>query len=218
MSKLIERPKALFGYLKKLIRSERGYLYVSAGVAAAFIGGIASVVAFNVAMNETDTEEFCISCHEMKDNNYREYQDTIHYANRSGMRATCSDCHVSKEFAPKMIAKIKASMDLYHSVIGTIDTPEKFAARRSELARREWARMKANDSQECRDCHDDSSFDFGLQSYRSVQQHEEGLNTGQTCIDCHKGVAHKLPEIDQGVGVASPASIPEAVFRPQAAK
>jgi cytochrome c-type protein NapC len=191
---------------------------VLAGAFGVFVLGIVSVVVFNVVMDETNTEEFCISCHEMKDNNYREYQDTIHYANRSGMRATCSDCHVSKEFAPKMIAKIKASMDLYHSVLGTIDTPEKFAARRPELARREWQRMKGNDSRECRNCHDESSFDYGLQGYRSVQQHEEGLNTGQTCIDCHKGIAHKLPAIDQGVGTASPASIPENVFRPQAAK
>jgi cytochrome c-type protein NapC len=191
---------------------------LSAGVLAAFVLGIVFVAVFNATMDWTNTEEFCISCHEMKDNNYREYQSTFHYTNRSGMRATCSDCHVSKEFMPKMMAKVKASMDLYHSVMGTIDTPEKFAARRPELARREWERMKANDSRECRNCHDDNSFDYGLQGYRSVQQHEEGLNTGQTCIDCHKGIAHKLPEIDQGVGVASPVSIPENVFRPQAEK
>jgi cytochrome c-type protein NapC len=180
--------------------------------------GIASVAAFNVVMDETNTEEFCISCHEMKDNNYREYQDTLHYANRSGMRAECSDCHVPQEFVPKMIAKVKASMDLYHSVLGTVDTPEKFAARRPEMARREWERMKANDSQECRNCHDADSFDYGLQSYRSVQQHEEGLATGQTCIDCHKGIAHKLPAIDQGIGAADPVSIPESEFRPRAEK
>ena len=78
--------------------------------------------------------------------------------------------------------------------------------------------MKANDSPECRNCHDADSFDYGLQGYRSVQQHEEALNTGQTCIDCHKGISHKLPAIDQGVGTANPSSIPENVFRPQAAK
>ncbi|MDR2452931.1 MAG: NapC/NirT family cytochrome c [Candidatus Accumulibacter sp.] len=204
--------------IQQIIQFGYRFRFILAGAFSAFVLGIVFVVGFNAVMDETNTEEFCISCHEMKDNNYREYQDTLHYANRSGMRATCSDCHVSKEFVPKMIAKVKASMDLYHSVVGTIDTPEKFAARRSELARREWRRMKDNDSRECRNCHDADSFDYGLQGYRSVQQHEEGLLTGQTCIDCHQGIAHRLPAIDQGVGVASPASIPENVFRPQAEK
>ncbi|MDR3220463.1 MAG: NapC/NirT family cytochrome c [Candidatus Accumulibacter sp.] len=191
--------------------------FVSVGVLVSFALGIVSLAIFNVTMDGTNTEEFCISCHEMKAN-YRDYQDTIHYANRSGMRATCPDCHVPKEFAPKIVAKVKASMDLWHSILGTIDTPEKFAARRPVIAQREWERMKANDSQECRNCHDADSFDYSQQGYRSVQQHEEGLNTGQTCIDCHKGIAHKLPAIDQGIGAANPDSIPEKVFRPQAAK
>jgi cytochrome c-type protein NapC len=190
--------------------------FLSVGILAAFAVGVVAVFAFNETMDRTNTEEFCISCHEMK-NNYREYQDTLHYANRSGMRATCSDCHVSKEFVPKMIAKLRASKDLYHSILGTIDTPEKFEARRPEMARREWERMKGNDSHECRSCHDANSFDYGLQGYRSVQQHEEGLRTGQTCIDCHKGIAHKLPQIDQGVGV-SETGISVDVFHPAAKK
>ncbi|MDR2113339.1 MAG: NapC/NirT family cytochrome c [Candidatus Accumulibacter sp.] len=196
----------------------RKFRFILAGALATFVLGIVSVVVFNVAMNETNTEAFCISCHEMRNNNYREYQDTIHYANRSGMRAMCSDCHVPKEFMPKMIAKIKASKDLYHSILGTIDTPEKFEARRPEMARREWERMKANDSQECRNCHDADSFDYGLQGYRSVQQHEEGLRTGQTCIDCHKGIAHRLPQIDQGVGSLEETGIPQEVLRPAVTK
>jgi cytochrome c-type protein NapC len=190
--------------------------FLSAGILVAFAAGVVAVFAFNETMDWTNTEEFCISCHEMKVN-YSEYQNTLHYANRSGMRATCSDCHVPKEFVPKMIAKVKASSDLLHNVLGTIDTPEKFEARRALLAQREWTRMKDNDSQECRNCHDAHSFDYGLQGYRSVQQHEEGLRAGQTCIDCHKGVAHKLPAIDQGVG-SSGSGISVDVFRPAAKK
>ena len=33
----------------------------------------------------------------MKDNVFVEYRDTIHYANRSGVRASCPDCHVPHE-------------------------------------------------------------------------------------------------------------------------
>ena len=45
----------------------------------------------------TNTEAFCIGCHEMRDNVYAEYKDTIHSVNRSGVRAICSDCHVPRE-------------------------------------------------------------------------------------------------------------------------
>ena len=63
-----------------------------------FISGIIFWGGFNTAMEMTNNEEFCISCHEMKDNVYQEYKETIHYSNRTGVRATCPDCHVPKEW------------------------------------------------------------------------------------------------------------------------
>ena len=101
----------------------------------------------------TETEEFCISCHEMRDNVYAEYKDTIHDRNRSGVRAICSDCHVPREPLALIKRKFEASFELYHKLVGTIDTPEKFEAKRYELARRVWTRMKETDSLECRNCH-----------------------------------------------------------------
>jgi cytochrome c-type protein NapC len=181
-----------------------------------FVLGILFVVVFNTALNWTNQESFCISCHEMQENNYREYQNTIHYTNRSGVRAVCADCHVPKEFLPKMIRKIKAANEVWHKVLGSIDTPEKFEAKRAELAQNEWRRMKANDSQECRNCHDAKSFDFSVQSYRSSNQHTDGLLTqGQTCIDCHKGIAHRMPQISQGIGSIGKNGIARDILRPK---
>ena len=93
-----------------------------------FVAGIIFWGGFNTAMEATNTEAFCISCHEMEENVYVEYQDTIHYTNRTGVRATCPDCHVPKPWIHKIVRKIKASNELYHKVMGTIDTPEKFEA------------------------------------------------------------------------------------------
>ena len=107
-----------------------------------FIAGVLFWGGFNTAMEWTNREEFCISCHEMKDNVYQEYRNTIHASNRSGVRATCPDCHVPKEWGPKMIRKIQASNEVLHKVLGTIDTPEKFNAKRLELAKHGWDRMK----------------------------------------------------------------------------
>jgi cytochrome c-type protein NapC len=175
-------------------------------LAIGIVAGIIFWGGFNTAMEMTNTEEFCISCHEMKENVYKEYQDTIHYNNRTGVRATCSDCHVPKDWYHKLIRKIQASNELYHKVLGTIDTPEKFEAKRLELARHVWASMKENDSRECRNCHDYDSMDYTKQGQRAVKQHIKGFDEGKTCIDCHKGIAHSLPalyEVDPSAAIGN---------------
>jgi len=169
--------------------------FLSASVIAAFVLGIVFVGVFNVAMDWTNREEFCISCHEMKNTVYREYVDNSHNINRTGVRATCADCHVPKPFFAKIFRKLQASGELWHSIQGSIDTPEKFEQRRALLAMRVWKHFKANDSQQCRNCHTPESFDLSAQGRRAATQHEEELLTKkQTCIDCHKGVVHEMPK------------------------
>ena len=158
-----------------------------------FVAGIIFWGGFNTAMEATNTEAFCISCHEMEENVYHEYQETVHYSNRSGVRATCPDCHVPKEWTHKFVRKIKATNELYHKVLGSVSTPEKFEAKRLKLARSVWKTMKETDSRECRNCHDFKAMDYMEQGRRSVKQHVDGFDAGKTCIDCHKGIAHSLP-------------------------
>ena len=158
-----------------------------------FAAGIVFWGGFNWALEATNKESFCISCHEMKDNVYQEYRRTIHYTNRTGVRATCPDCHVPKDWTHKMVRKIQASNELLHKALGSINTPEKFNAKRLELATHVWDSMKATDSRECRNCHDYSSMDYSVQQRRASRIHQQGFETGGTCIDCHKGIAHSLP-------------------------
>ena len=192
------------------------WVMATGGLGIAFVLGIIFWGGFNTAMEWTNREAFCISCHEMKDNVYAEYRNTIHYQNRTGVRATCPDCHVPKEWGPKIVRKIQASNEVFHKILGSIDTPEKFNAKRGELAGHEWARMKANDSQECRNCHNYSYMDYAEQNRRSATRHQVAFNEGQTCIDCHKGIAHTLPGIEQNIGAPKinaaevPAMAPKA--------
>ncbi|QDF99505.1 cytochrome c-type protein NapC [Azoarcus sp. DD4] len=197
------------GLWAKLRRAGWGLLGV------AFVGGIIFWGGFNWALEMTNKEQFCISCHEMEENVYREYRNTIHYQNRTGVRATCPDCHVPKEWGPKIVRKIKASNEVWHKMLGSIDTPEKFNAKRLQLAQNEWRRMKANNSQECRNCHNYEYFDYSVQGRRSNKMHQAGLSAGQTCIDCHKGIAHSLPPIEQEIGAGRDSVAPE-VFHPAA--
>lgn len=163
-----------------------------------FVAGIIFWGGFNTAMEATNTETFCISCHEMNDNVYQELQGTIHYTNRSGVRAICSDCHVPHDWTDKIARKMEASKEVWGWIFGTIDTREKFEAKRLTLAQREWHRLKANDSLECRNCHEFDSMDFTLQEGRAARAHSTALAGGdKTCIDCHKGIAHQLPAMSE---------------------
>ncbi len=143
----------------------------------------------------TNTEKFCIGCHEMRDNVYAEFKGTIHDTNRSGVRAVCSDCHVPREPGPMLVRKVQATFELWgHFVTGVIDTKEKFEAHRYDMAKRVWIRMKETDSLECRNCHKDESMSVALQSDRAKARHAKGKQDGKTCIDCHFGIAHKEPD------------------------
>ena len=165
-------------------------------IALGFAGGVIFWGGFNTGLEMTNTEEFCISCHEMENNVYEEYKETVHYANRSGVRATCPDCHVPKEWTHKIIRKIAASKEVWGKMTGIINTPEKFNDHRRSMAEREWKRMKDNDSRECRNCHNFEYMDFTEQGNRSVKMHSTALESGdKTCIDCHKGIAHQLPDM-----------------------
>ena len=148
--------KALFAWLSgywHILRRHSVHYSLGFLTLGGFIAGIVFWGGFNTALEATNTEQFCISCHEMESNVYVELQDTIHYSNSSGVRATCPDCHVPHQWTDKIARKMQASKEVWGKIFGTINTRDKFLQKRRELAEHEWARLKANDSLECRNCH-----------------------------------------------------------------
>ena len=159
-----------------------GIFSVSFGIAGAYV------------LAHTSTEEFCVGCHEMS-YNFAEFKGTIHDTNRTGVRATCTNCHVPHEPGPLVLAKIQATKDLYYTYISpSINTKEKFEAKRAEMAQRVWREMKANDSHECRSCHREEKMSLELQTAKARVRHAKGKAEGKTCIECHFAIAHKEPE------------------------
>ena len=161
------------------------------------LGGIVFWGGFHTVLEYTNRLEFCTSCHEMG-TVYAEYKESIHYRNPVGVRAICSDCHVPHEWGPKMLRKIQASGELWGKLTGTISTPEKFEARRLELAQQVWATIVATNSRECRNCHSFEAMDFHKQPQAAQEQMQKAMASKQTCIECHKGIAHKLPDLTKG--------------------
>jgi cytochrome c-type protein NapC len=67
---MLSRPSAKYSLLGLLV--------------VGFFSGIIFWGGFNTGMEATNKMDFCIGCHEMKDNVYEEYKTTIHYSNRTG--------------------------------------------------------------------------------------------------------------------------------------
>lgn len=157
--------------------------------------GLAGFAAF---VESTSTLSFCTSCHEMQAFVFEEYKDSPHYRNPSGVRAICADCHVPHPPHLKLLRKIKATLtEVPAHLMGRIDTREKFEAERLRLAQNVWAEMRANDSRECRHCHDREAMALADQKPRARAQHEDAKTSGETCIDCHQGIAHHKPELPE---------------------
>jgi len=182
-----------------LIRKWKGLLkFVSIhpikGISAFFIAGILFWGGFHWSLELTNSERFCISCHEMREYVYKEYKTTKHFINRTGVRASCPDCHVPREWFHMVVRKITATNELFQWMRGTIDTQKKFEDKRNELAGHVWTAMKENDSRECRNCHEFGNMSVENQTPRAFMMHTLGYEWDKTCIDCHQGIAHSLPK------------------------
>lgn len=159
----------------------------------ALVGGIAlgviGLLAFDWTMHATSTDTFCTSCHEMEIP-LAQLQATSHFNNRTGVAAGCADCHLPQAFLPKMVRKAEAAREVWGHFTGIIDTPGKYAAHAPAMKAREIARLKANDSQECRDCHNAERMLSVIQTTKAQRFHRALAKNRKTCIDCHAGIAH----------------------------
>jgi cytochrome c-type protein NapC len=155
--------------------------------------GMMIAVASSTTLETTNSTEFCTSCHSMQWVQ-EEWMESEHYSNIYGVRAECADCHVPHSLGPKLYAKLRAAKDVWHEIRGTIDNEEKFEHHRWKMANAVWDRMKASDSRECQSCHTVVAMDLKKQDRSARKKHKKIATSGKTCIDCHKGVAHEIPE------------------------
>jgi cytochrome c-type protein NapC len=182
----------------KIVQRIRGWGAGPGSLAVLIVGlAIGAVVfgSFGSFMVYANSEQFCANaCHEMAPLQ-KEHKGTIHDVNRSGVRATCNDCHVPHDYIPNYLAKVGLLSDIWgHNVTHSIDTKEKFEAKRYQLAKRVWVYMKDNDSRECRHCHTTAKMDPEKQSEKAQRRHEKGRAEGLTCIECHFAIAHNEPD------------------------
>lgn len=157
-------------------------------------------------MHKTSSTEFCVSCHSMS-HPQQEWEGSSHFANAKGIRAECSDCHVPQEGWHYVKAKFIALKDVWYEMQGKLDSKQKYEAQRAEMAQRVWDEMKATDSETCRSCHSFDAMEFSAQTKLAKETHMSAKTNGQTCIDCHKGIVHFLPETHNTSGEQSTSNL-----------
>jgi cytochrome c-type protein NapC len=154
------------------------------------------VIGGQVAVAVTGTNEFCgTACHSHAQFVYPEYKQSVHYTNRTGVRAGCSDCHVPHDYPAKLFYKARAGLrDGIAEMRGVISTKEKFEKERWRMANQVWDEMRADGGAACQRCHDPAAMAADKQNELARKMHERVRQGKATCIDCHKGVAHQEPE------------------------
>ncbi|MGI9203750.1 MAG: NapC/NirT family cytochrome c, partial [Woeseiaceae bacterium] len=114
------------------------------GIIAFALGAIALGMT-NYVLHETSTTEFCYVCHSHENFIKPEYEASSHFSNISGVRASCSDCHLPHDNWFELVwTKMVVSLDIIPEVGGKLDTAEKYEAHRAEMAESVWRQFKEN--------------------------------------------------------------------------
>jgi nitrate/TMAO reductase-like tetraheme cytochrome c subunit len=162
--------------------------------------GFMGAVAIEGSFQYTKSQAFCTSCHVMSGVE-REWSESVHGRNPSGIEVPCADCHVAPGRAAEARAKLHAIRAELIPWLGGVRRPEQIEERRLVLAERVWEHLRETDSAACRSCHRFTPDDLALQETRARAEHLDAAKLGQTCIECHDdGVAHQKVERPQPKG------------------
>jgi nitrate/TMAO reductase-like tetraheme cytochrome c subunit len=164
-------------------------------VVIGLIIGAAGVIGTQVMVVATGTNKFCsTACHSMQWV-AKEWRESSHAVNEFGVGAGCHDCHIPDRYPKLLWVKFKAGVkDAVGEMRGVIDTEEKFNKERKRMAEAVWAEFKETNSENCQHCHQFNAEVIAKQKDFVQPMHQQFLAGAMTCIDCHKGIAHKAPE------------------------
>lgn len=157
--------------------------------------GAVATIGTQVMVAATGTDEFCGgACHSMQWV-AKEHKLSVHQVNRTGVQASCHDCHIPHQYPAILWYKAKAGIkDAIGEARGVISTEEKFKKERLRMAKSVWAEYKETNSANCQQCHKLTAAIVAKQKPFVQPLHQQFLAGSATCIDCHKGVGHEAPD------------------------
>ena len=167
---------------------------VAALVGLGLVLSAIAVIGTQVMVHVTGTDKFCGgACHSMQWV-AQEHKAGTHGATRTGVVATCPDCHRPRAYPHLLWYKaVAGTKDVIGEMRGVISTEEKFKAERKRMAAHVWEEYQGNDSRACRGCHMFTPEVLGKQKEEAKASHAAVIAGQATCIQCHKGVGHLAP-------------------------
>ncbi|MGB5211249.1 MAG: NapC/NirT family cytochrome c [Gammaproteobacteria bacterium] len=177
--------------------SSKWLLGIPIGGFLMLVVGAAGLLVMNTVLHVTSTTEFCLSCHTHTVNSVDEYEASSHANNASGVRAQCADCHLpnpEEHWFRYVGMKMIVSLDIIAEIRGIAHDPADYEAHRGPWAKKVWIEYRENKSEFCLHCH---AFDHMVEADQprmAQRRHSKAEERGQSCIDCHQGIVHKLPE------------------------
>jgi cytochrome c-type protein NapC len=161
--------------------------------------GIVLVAATNHAVNSSSSDKFCGStCHSMTWANAA-YQQSPHYINRVGVRASCGECHIpydsghatAAQYVKLLLFKAdRGAKDFWYEANRSIATKEEWEKRRPALSNTFQSYLTRHNYITCRGCHSLGAFG-GARSHMKVVIHH-GLASASSfdCLQCHSNIGH----------------------------
>jgi nitrate/TMAO reductase-like tetraheme cytochrome c subunit len=169
---------------------------VQAVLLLAGLGAAAGIVVAVVDVTDHvfSTNAFCAhTCHVMESTVFPEYQESKHWNTATGVRPACADCHVSRRLTYAMIDHILGMKELYVWAVNDFSELDSFEAFRPKAADHVRFRYLANDSANCRSCHEMEAIRPAR--IRGQNAHENAIaNNATNCIACHYNLVHKEVE------------------------
>ena len=177
------------GLIRAQLATERRHATQVAAACVAALEDSATV------LETLELTSFCLSCHSHEAFIKPEYEASSHFRNEVGVRAACADCHLPHDnWFELMFTKVVVSKDVIGEAMGKISTQEKYAAHRGAMAQTVWRQLLANGSKFCKSCHSFDAMDFSAQGGAPARQHKKAIQEGMSCVECHRGIVHKLPD------------------------
>jgi len=163
---------------------------VVAVVCVAAAVGMLAMTGVNYAWVNSSKDESCMACH-VHPHAEDSWRQSPHYANASGTKVSCAECHLPPPGSPKYVAaKIKiGAKDVFSYIFKDKDKIDWEAKKELAHARR----TVYNES--CVACHHqlfpDGISDDGVVAHLYWEEHHEKLD--MNCIDCHLDAGHFDP-------------------------
>jgi cytochrome c-type protein NapC len=161
--------------------------------------GVALAALTNHAVMWSSSDKFCgTTCHSMTWA-ASAYQQSSHFINSVGVRASCGDCHIpydsghatSVEYVKLLLFKAdRGAKDFWYESRKSIATKEEWDKRRPALSENFENYLTRHNYITCRGCHSLLSFG-GPNSHMKLVIHQGMVKAdGYNCLQCHANIGH----------------------------